>query len=50
MDGAQMPAPVGNASLFQNLVKALHEKGYQGDALEKITYRNWLRVLKESWQ
>jgi microsomal dipeptidase-like Zn-dependent dipeptidase len=28
-------------------VQALKEGGYQGEDLEKITYRNWLRILNE---
>jgi len=46
-DGAQMPQELKDAAGLPRLVQALKEGGYQGEDLEKITYRNWLRILKE---
>lgn len=46
-DGADMPAGISNASLYQNLVQALVDAGYRGTDLEKITHQNWLRVLRD---
>lgn len=46
-DGADMPAGIRNASLYQNLVQALVDGGYRGTDLEKITHQNWLRVLRD---
>jgi membrane dipeptidase len=31
------------------LVQALRDAGYDRDALEKIAYRNWFRVLRDTW-
>jgi microsomal dipeptidase-like Zn-dependent dipeptidase len=31
------------------LVAALAERGYHGEDLEKIMYRNWIRVLRDTW-
>lgn len=45
-DGAIMPNDLKDAADLPNLVQALRQRGYQGEDLEKITYRNWLRVLK----
>lgn len=46
-DGAQMPQELKDAAGLPRLVQALKEGGYQGVDLEKITYRNWLRILNE---
>ncbi len=50
MDGADMPGDFRDASFFPNLIEALQARGYQGEELEKIAYRNWLRILRESWK
>jgi membrane dipeptidase len=47
-DGADMPAGIRDASLYQDLVQVLKDMGYQGTDLEKITYQNWLRILKNT--
>ena len=48
-DGAKIPAGIGNASGLQNLVQVMRTRGY-GDALiEKFCYKNWLRVLGQTW-
>jgi len=48
-DGATMPTDLGDASKLPNLINALADAGYGTDDLEKIGYRNWLRVLKLTW-
>jgi membrane dipeptidase len=48
-DGADMPEAIRDASLFQDLVQALRENGFQGEDLEKIVYKNWLRVIRDAW-
>lgn len=48
-DGATMPASIGDASGLPRLVDALAVRGYTGEALEKICWRNWLRVLDATW-
>ncbi|MDT4996115.1 MAG: rane dipeptidase [Pseudonocardiales bacterium] len=48
-DGAVVPAELGGAAGLPKLVAALGDRGYDDDALAKLTHRNWLRVLGETW-
>ena len=48
-DGADMPSALGDAAGLPRLADALQAHGYDGEALDKITYRNWFRVLKATW-
>ncbi|WP_349369242.1 dipeptidase [Salinarimonas sp.] len=48
-DGATVPDAIGDAGGLQSLVAALASRGYDGEALEKICWRNWLRVLRATW-
>jgi membrane dipeptidase len=48
-DGALMPNDLSDASKLPNLVKVLRARGYDDASLEKIGYRNWLRVLALTW-
>lgn len=43
------PRDLATAADMPNLVTALEERGYHGQDLEKILYRNWVRVLRETW-
>jgi membrane dipeptidase len=45
-DGARMPNDLKDAAALPNLVKALEECGFRDEDLEKILYKNWLRILK----
>lgn len=49
-DGATMPAEIGDVAGGQKLIKALREAGYDDESLEKIGYKNWIRVLKATWK
>lgn len=49
-DGAEMPKDLKDASELQKLINALRESGYDDRAIEKIAYKNWLRVIKETWK
>ena len=44
-DGAKIPAGIGNAAGLQNLVQVMRARGYGEPLIEKLCYRNWLRVL-----
>ena len=44
-DGAMIPAELGDAAGLQNLVQALRERGFGKRLIEKLCFRNWLRVL-----
>ncbi|MBX3139145.1 MAG: dipeptidase [Trueperaceae bacterium] len=48
-DGATMPDGVKDAAHLPNLMSALADAGYDDEALHKIGYRNWLRVLRLTW-
>ena len=48
-DGAGIPDAIGDVTGVQRLLEALREAGYDQEALEKIAYRNWLRVLRLTW-
>jgi len=48
-DGATVPDAIGDAGGLQRLVQALAARGYAGEALEKLCWRNWVRVLGETW-
>jgi membrane dipeptidase len=49
-DGAVVPEELGGAAGFPKLVAALRDAGYDGDAVAKITHRNWLRVFDTTWR
>jgi membrane dipeptidase len=49
-DGAHMPAELGNAARLQKLVRALHKRGFGQKLIEKLCFRNWLRVLRRTWE
>ena len=48
-DGATMPHAIGDAAGLPVLIDALRERGYDRQSLEKLAYRNWLRVLRQTW-
>jgi len=48
-DGAQMPAELGDAAGLQKLVATMRERGFSQALIEKLCYRNWLRVLGRTW-
>jgi membrane dipeptidase len=48
-DGAKIPAGIGNAAGLQNLVQGMRARGYSDQLIEKLCYRNWLRVLDQTW-
>jgi membrane dipeptidase len=49
-DGALIPEAIGDAAGLPRLVAALRAAGYDGDDLDRICRRNWLRVLDETWR
>src|SRR5262249_34851021 len=48
-DGATIPKGIGNAAGLQNLVAIMRARGYGETMIEKVCFRNWLRVLRKSW-
>lgn len=48
-DGTTIPASLKDAGGLPLLLEGLRERGYNQQALEKIAYRNWWRVLQNTW-
>jgi membrane dipeptidase len=48
-DGAMIPAELGNAAGLQILVQAMRKRGFSKKLIEKVCFRNWLRVLGRTW-
>ena len=48
-DGAQIPAELGDAAGLQILVQAMQKRGFGRSLIEKLCFRNWLRVLGRTW-
>lgn len=48
-DGARIPKEIKDVTGLPKLVAALRKRGYDQKALEKICYKNWLRVLALTW-
>ncbi len=49
-DGALIPRRVGDATGLPRVVGALEEAGFRGEVLEGLCWRNWVRVLGDSWR
>jgi membrane dipeptidase len=48
-DGARIPAFIGDVRGVSHLVDAMQQAGYGAALIEKITSKNWLRVLELTW-
>ena len=48
-DGAMIPTEIGDAAGLQILVQALRQRGFGKPLIEKLCFRNWLRVLGRTW-
>ncbi len=48
-DGARIPAGIANAAGLQTLVEIMRARGYGEPLIEKLCFRNWLRVLARTW-
>ena len=49
-DGTRVPNEIGDAAGLPKLIDALRMHGYDDNALRKIGYENWLRVLSQTWK
>lgn len=49
-DGATMPNAIGDVAGIPVLIDALRQRGYDDTAIEKLAWRNWLRVLRATWR
>lgn len=48
-DGTIVPREIRDAAGLQKLLQALLDKGYTEEHVEKIAWRNWVRVLRLTW-
>ena len=48
-DGAMIPDAVGDAAGLPRVVDAMRAHGYGEALVEKLCWRNWLRVLERTW-
>lgn len=48
-DGTVIPAALGDVAGLPRLLAELEAQGFGDDELEKIAYKNWLRVLAATW-
>jgi membrane dipeptidase len=48
-DGTIVPKAIGDATGLPRLIEALRAAGYDPPLLEKLAFRNWLRVLARTW-
>jgi membrane dipeptidase len=49
-DGTDVSEELGGIAGLPRLLDALRKAGYDGEALDRITHGNWLRVLGETWK
>lgn len=49
-DGALVPGALGGIAGLPKLVAALRAGGFDDEAVAKVTHRNWLRVLGDTWR
>jgi membrane dipeptidase len=48
-DGAIMPSQLGDVAGMPKLIQCLRDRGYDDEALRKVTHENWVRVLRRTW-
>jgi membrane dipeptidase len=48
-DGAMVPTRLGNAAGLPAIVEVMRARGYGEALIEKLCWRNWLRVLERTW-
>lgn len=48
-DGINVPDELGDVAGLPRLLHALAQAGYSPGLIEKLSWRNWLRVLKRTW-
>lgn len=48
-DGTKIPSELKDVSRFQTLVALLQDAGFSQEEQERICWKNWLRVLEDTW-
>ncbi len=49
-DGATMPDELKDVTGLPKLMAAMAAAGFDDQALEKIAYKNWMRIFRETWR
>lgn len=49
-DGATMPSEIDGVSGLPVLIDAIRQRGYDQESLEKLAWRNWVRMLRATWK
>ncbi len=49
-DGTGVPSAIGDVTGLPKLIDALRTAGFDDGSLRKIAYKNWVRVLGETWK
>ena len=49
-DGALIPNFIGDCSGLQKLIKLMEGNGYNKDLIEKICYKNWIKILSRTFK
>ncbi len=49
-DGATVPNDLADANGLPVIRQAMADNGYSDTLIEKICYRNWMRVLRKTWK
>ncbi len=49
-DGATIPNEIGDVTGLPKLIEALYKIGFDEEALTKISFKNWFRVLSATWK
>lgn len=48
-DGTTIPDSLASAADLQLLIAEMRKAGYDQETIEKIAYKNWIRVLEATW-
>jgi membrane dipeptidase len=49
-DGTRISSELGDVSNFQKLVALLEEADFSEEEREKVCWKNWVRVLEDTWK
>jgi len=48
-DGCTVPSDLKDVTGLPRLITLLRNEGFDDESLEKVTHRNWIRVLEKTW-
>jgi membrane dipeptidase len=50
IDGAQLPTAIATVERWDLLIGNFVRQGYDAELIEKITWKNWVRVISDTWE